>query len=224
MIIWEEIDTVLLDMDGTLLDLHFDNYFWHEYLPRKWGELHDLDVAGARERLMPDFYSLAGTLPWYCLDHWSERLGMDILTLKEDIEHLIRVRPSALELLAFVSRAGKRMALVTNAHQGLIEMKFRRTGLGDYLKEVFCAHHLGYPKEDPMFWTRLHEVYPFDPGRTLLIDDNLSVLESARGHGIRHLYTIAQPDSSKPRRECGDFTAIESFLDCLTGSSTDPRP
>ena len=33
MIDWEHIDTVLLDMDGTLLDLHFDNYFWTQHLP-----------------------------------------------------------------------------------------------------------------------------------------------------------------------------------------------
>ena len=26
MINWQQIDTVFLDMDGTLLDLHFDNY------------------------------------------------------------------------------------------------------------------------------------------------------------------------------------------------------
>ncbi|HNG60363.1 MAG TPA: haloacid dehalogenase, partial [Cellvibrionaceae bacterium] len=34
MIPWQAIDTLLLDMDGTLLDLHYDNYFWLEYLPR----------------------------------------------------------------------------------------------------------------------------------------------------------------------------------------------
>ena len=27
---WRDIDTVLLDMDGTLLDLHYDNHFWLE--------------------------------------------------------------------------------------------------------------------------------------------------------------------------------------------------
>ena len=31
-IAWREVDTVLLDMDGTLLDLAFDNYFWQTFL------------------------------------------------------------------------------------------------------------------------------------------------------------------------------------------------
>ncbi|MCP4043692.1 MAG: haloacid dehalogenase, partial [Gammaproteobacteria bacterium] len=30
---WNSIHTVLLDMDGTLLDLHFDNQFWLEHVP-----------------------------------------------------------------------------------------------------------------------------------------------------------------------------------------------
>ena len=38
MIDWNAINTVLLDMDGTILDLHFDNYFWKEYVPQKYAE------------------------------------------------------------------------------------------------------------------------------------------------------------------------------------------
>lgn len=32
-IAWQEVDTVLLDMDGTLTDLAFDNYFWQTLVP-----------------------------------------------------------------------------------------------------------------------------------------------------------------------------------------------
>lgn len=38
MLAWQEIDTVLLDMDGTLIDLHFDNYFWQRLVPERWGQ------------------------------------------------------------------------------------------------------------------------------------------------------------------------------------------
>ncbi len=213
MIIWDHIDTVLLDMDGTLLDLHFDNYFWSEYLPLKWGELNQLDTASAKRHLYAQLNEREGTLAWYSLDFWSEHLGVDILTMKEDIRHLIQERPVALEFLQFLAATGKTMALVTNAHQGLIEMKFESTALGQHFEHVFCAHQLGYPKEDVRFWDELRALFPFDPERTLLIDDNQAVLHSAKNWGIRHLLTIAQPDSRQPARENGDFTAIESFLD-----------
>lgn len=201
-------------MDGTLLDLHFDNYFWTEYLPQKWGELNGLDTQTARARLAVQLQSKAGTLSWYCLDFWSGQLGVDILTMKEDIRHLIRERPGTLDFLQFLSRIGKQKALVTNAHQDLITMKFDCTAIGRHFEHVFCAHHFGYPKEDVRFWHELRAVYAFRPETTLLIDDNQTVLRSARDYGIRHLLTIAQPDSRYPKREdAGEFTAVESFLD-----------
>ena len=39
---WPEIHTVLLDMDGTLLDLRFDNHFWRELVPERYAERHGL--------------------------------------------------------------------------------------------------------------------------------------------------------------------------------------
>ena len=29
----QNVDLVLLDMDGTLLDLHYDSHFWLDYVP-----------------------------------------------------------------------------------------------------------------------------------------------------------------------------------------------
>lgn len=215
MIDWREIDTVLLDMDGTLLDLHYDNYFWQEVLPRKWAEMNGLEVEAAKSRLLPHFRRMEGTLSWYCVDYWSDYLKMDILTLNEEIEHLIRIRPHVEEFLQFVSGTNKPMAMVTNAHGRLIDLKFRYTGIGSYFRDVFCAHDFGLAKEETGFWAELHRRFTFDPARTLLIDDNLAVLETARDYGIRHLLAITRPDSSMPQREIRDFRAIDSFRDLL---------
>jgi HAD superfamily hydrolase (TIGR01509 family) len=218
MINWYEIDTVLLDMDGTLLDLYFDNYFWQEFLPMKWGQLNGLDPSSAKSRLLPHFRQIEGTLSWYCLDYWTDYLNMDILTLNLEIEHLIKTRPHVDEFLEYVAGTGKPMALVTNAHGRLIELKFRNTGIGVYFDYVFCAHEFGVAKEESGFWAELQRRFPFNPNRTLLIDDNLSVLGSARDYGIRHLLAIAQPDSSMPARDIPDFRAVNSFRDLFQES------
>ena len=215
MINWKEIDTVLLDMDGTLLDLHFDNYFWQEYLPVHWGQIHGLDAETAKRELIPRFKSREGTLSWYCLDFWSKELNVDVLKLKADIEHLIQVRPSALEFLGSLVDMGKKPVMVTNAHQDLISMKLEKTGIDKYFKEIISSHRLGSPKEEMDFWRKLNQGMTFQPARSILIDDNLTVLRTARDYGITNLFSIAQPDSRAPVRDTGEFMAISDFRDFL---------
>jgi putative hydrolase of the HAD superfamily len=41
------IDTVLLDMDGTILDLKFDSHFWRELVPTKYAAANALTVVDA---------------------------------------------------------------------------------------------------------------------------------------------------------------------------------
>ena len=211
MVVWDDIDTVLLDMDGTLLDLHFDNFFWREYLPRKWGELHACALEEAKLRLSPRFERSVGTLSWYCVDYWSEELQLDIMALKNDIVHLIQQRPHVEEFLTFLHRIGKRVIMVTNCHEKLINLKMEKTRIGAYFHQIYCAHSLGAPKEELDFWTRLSEQLAFVPEQTVLIDDNLTVLRTARAYGIRHLLTIAQPDSRVESRDTAEFTAVQSF-------------
>ncbi|GAA0561664.1 GMP/IMP nucleotidase [Halomonas salifodinae] len=214
MIDWQAIDTVLLDMDGTLLDLHFDSHFWLEHLPRRYGELHRLDEASQhqlRERIIGE----QGTLNWYSLAYWSRELGVDIVALKREVQHLIGLRGDALDFLKWLKRAHPRVVLATNADRASLELKLPLTGLEEYLDAIVSSADLGVPKEAQEFWFELQEVEPFDPARTLFIDDNPSVLESAREFGIRHLLGIKQPDSTQPERELEEFIALDRFATIL---------
>ena len=217
MIDWNEIDTVLLDMDGTILDLHFDNYFWQEYLPVYWGKLNGMDEEAAKAHLLPEFRKREGTLSWYCLDFWSAELNIDILKLKNDIVDRIRIRPSALSFLEALVQMDKAPVMVTNAHHDLIDLKMQKTGIDRYFEAIVHSHRLGTPKEEPEFWSLLHDEIPFDPQRTLLIDDNLKILRTAQAYGILYLFSISRPDSRAPERDTGEFPAIRDFSEILTG-------
>ncbi len=212
---WSEIDTVLLDMDGTLLDLHYDNHFWQVYVPAKFAEKHGLNEHEARQECFRRFAAQAGTLNWYCIDFWSRELQLDIARLKEELAHLIRVHPDVPEFLAEAKAAGKRVALVTNAHHKALALKMQRTGLAVHFDALYCAHHFGQAKENPTFWQALRQVEPFDPRRTLLVDDSLPVLHAARTYGIAHLLAIYRPDSRQPTREVAEFEAIHRFRDIM---------
>ena len=217
MLDWERIDTVLLDMDGTLLDLHFDNHFWLEHVPLRYAEARGLPFEQARRELLQRYGDVQGTLEWYCVDHWSRELGLDIALLKEEVDHLIAVHPHVTEFLDLLHDRGRRRVLVTNAHQKSLGLKMQRTRLHDRLDRVLCAHDLGLPKEAEGFWSRVRAVEPFDPARTLFIDDSLAVLRAARRFGIAQLLAIGQPDSRQDERKIDEFPAVRGFSALLPG-------
>ena len=214
---WQQIETVFLDMDGTLLDLHFDNHFWQEHVPLRYAEKHSLEVDDAKTALFPRFRAAEGTIDWYCIDYWSRELDMDISALKREVEHLIQVHPHVAEFLELLSTTGKRVALLTNAHQKVIELKMETTGLAKHFDHLICAHTFNVPKEDPQFWPRLAKEDNFNPETTLFVDDSLPVLEAARQYGIRYLRAVRLPDSKAPPKQTGDFTAIENFSELVEG-------
>ena len=217
MLDWKTIDTVLLDMDGTLLDLHFDNHFWLEHVPRRYAEARGIPLADASAELMTRYRDIQGTLNWYCIDHWTRELGLDIALLKEEVSHLISVQPQVTGFLDLLSRAGKRRVLVTNAHQKSLELKMRRTDLRGRLDRVVCAHDLGLPKEDAGFWDRLQREEPFDPLHTLFVDDSVAVLHSARRYGIAELLAILKPDTRQAERRVDEFPAVQDFSALMPG-------
>jgi HAD superfamily hydrolase (TIGR01509 family) len=215
MLDWDCIDVALLDMDGTLLDLHFDDYFWREHVPSRFSQKHGIPVQQARQQIYERYRALRGTLEWYSVDYWSYELGLDIELLKKEVEHLIAVQPHVLQFLDCIRYRGKRAVLVTNAHGKSLALKMKRTRLGQRLDELICAHDLGLPKENPSFWDRLKSVVSYEKERTLLVDDSLDVLDSARRYGIRYLVSVIRPDTHRPPRMIEGFPAIGSFREII---------
>jgi len=221
MIDWNKIETVFFDMDGTLLDLHFDNYFWLEHLPKRYTELKNLAHEETLKRLHDMYETHVGSLNWYCLDFWSDELDIDIVELKREVSARIAYRPHVKDFLEKLRRLNLDVAIVTNAHRDSIELKLEQTDLGHYFDEIICSHDYGLAKEDPTFWTLLQAKRSFEPAKTAFFDDNEAVLASAKAFGISHLFSIAQPDSQKPPREENQFPLVYDFMDLLTGVNTD---
>ena len=215
MIDWNKISTLFLDMDGTLLDLRFDNHFWLEHVPLRYSEKHGHSVDQAKQELYGRYRSMEGTLQWYCVDYWSEELGLDIAALKEELVHLISIHPHVVDFLGSTRTMGKRIVLLTNAHVKSVDVKLARTGLGQYFDRIIVSHALGEPKESARFWPLLNEYEPHDRRSTLLVDDNVNVLRAAARSGIAHLFAVKRPDTGGDAIDSGEFGAIESFADIL---------
>jgi len=215
LIDWPAIETVLLDMDGTLLDLNYDNHFWLNHLPKCYALHHGISEDQARQHLIERFNAERGTINWYCLDFWSNELDLDIALLKDEIAHLVAIHPHVIDFLDTLRNSGRRAVLVTNAHQKSLALKMKHTELDGHLDAVICAHEMGLPKEEIDFWSVLQQYEPYNPARTLLLDDNLDVLRSAQRGGIGHLLAMARPDSKKPVQDTAEFNAVEHFRDIM---------
>ncbi|NOX43449.1 MAG: GMP/IMP nucleotidase [Gammaproteobacteria bacterium] len=215
MINWSNIKTILLDMDGTLLDLNFDNYFWQHHVPLRYAQKHAMELDAAKDILVPLFRKIEGTMDWYCVDHWTRELGMDIELLKQEVDHLIAVHPHVIDFLVGAKSVGKRVVLVTNAHGKSLRLKMKRTELGKHFDEIICAHDFGLPKEDVNFWDKLQVREPFEKSATLLVDDSLAVLRSAKEYGIAYLLAVNNPDTKQPSRNVQEFDAVNHFRDLL---------
>ena len=206
----------MLDMDGTLLDLAYDNYVWKDLVPRRYAAARDISFEAAREHLFDQYRSVQGDLEWYCLDHWSERLGIDVMQLHHDVNHRIGYLPGALDFLRSVQDTGTRVLLVTNAHPDTLALKDAVTGLGDYFDGLFSSHQYGHAKESQAFWHALQDDIGFDIETTRFVDDSQPVLRSARDYGVTMLVTVTRPDSTRPVVRGSNFRGVENLADMLS--------
>jgi len=212
---WSQIDTVLLDMDGTLLDLRFDNWFWQELVPSHYGVANGMSARDAWGHIKPKFAAVRGTMQWYCIDHWSRELGLEIAAIKRTTLSRIGYLPGAESFLRKLALKGKRRVLVTNAHPVTLAIKNERVALSGHFDALYSTHSFAVPKEDDAFWPRLQAAEPFVAERTLFVDDSLPVLDAARRFGIRWLRAIRRPDSGRCAQDTSHYAAVDRIADLL---------
>lgn len=212
---WNAIDTVMLDMDGTLLDKHFDDYFWEQYVPEHYSLLKDIPIEEAKEQLLARYHAVKETLDWSDLNFWSRELGMDLQELKLRINHLIGMHPYVVEFLEHCLHSRKKLFLITNAHSSTLAIKLEKTAIGPWFDRIICAEEVGAAKEEPRFWVQLERILEFDKTRTLLVDDSEKVLVTANEHGLAHLVFVARPSSRQRVQYSCLFPSIVYFKELL---------
>ncbi|MGD8709395.1 MAG: HAD-IA family hydrolase, partial [Ectothiorhodospiraceae bacterium] len=93
--------------------------------------------------------------------------------------------------------------------------KLERTALHEHVEAVISSHDFGYSKEHPAFWKSLRAVEPFEPARTLLLDDSPGCLRAGRNAGIHQTVGIARPDTTGPERAPHEFPTLTDFASVM---------
>ena len=216
---WSQIDDVLLDMDGTLLDRHFDNFFFEEGLPQRYARLHAISFEEARDRLMSMYRSVEGELAWTDLHYWTKQVGIDVVAMHKELDHMIGFLPGAEEFLLYLRKLGKRVTIVTNAHEAGVSVKIAKTGLDQYVDRIVDAFEVGSLKMRPEYWPNCQRLLNFDPARSLFMDDDEGCLIAAKAFGVAHLIHSAKSSSQLPPAPLPQFLSITGFAPLMNGHS-----
>lgn len=190
----------MFDMDGTLLDLAFDDFIWNQCLPERHAQVHQCSLEQSQKTLFQFYQQHKHTLSWYSSAYWTEKVGVDVLRLQYDHRDKIKARIGCHELLKQLNARGYRCWLLTNADRAGLEMKLENVELSPYFELMISSEELGHAKEEVAFWQKLQLLHPFDPAQAIFIDDTVVVLNSAEDFGIHQLFSILQPSSNKMPR------------------------
>jgi HAD superfamily hydrolase (TIGR01509 family) len=213
---WTLVDDVLLDMDGTLLDRDFDNFFFEEELPRRYAIKHGLPELESRARLSAMYRAVEGKLEWTDLHYWTRTLGIDLVSMTKELDHRIAFHPDAVGFLQELRARRKRLHLVTNAHYSGLQIKVARTGIDRYVDRIVNAFDIGYLKMRPEFWPHCQKLLGFRPDRTLYVDDDEACVAAASQYGIGHVYHRSKSSSRLPPQPSMRYCSIENFHALLT--------
>lgn len=208
---WQHIDTVILDLDGTLIDLYFDHHFWKNIVPQAYADKFHLHLEESRRALKQRYDELEHSKAWYCLDFWAEELNLPLRDLYEAQGPSLVVRADVAPFLQAVNKMNKQVMLLTDSNQFSLDMKLKFCRFEQHFDLLLSSHQFGAPKIEQPLWHNLQQQHYFDPTRTLFIDDTELVLDSAKQFGIAYTIGVENPDSTLPDKVFARHFSVKNY-------------
>ena len=211
----KDIEHILIDMDGVLLDTKYDNYFWQEYIPYIYSKKNNISLEQAIKITHSLFNYKKNTKDWYDLDYWTNILDIDVTKEKKKKETMkkIKLKKNVIATLEDLKNKNKKLYLVTNAHKKTLDIKLSKFTLNEYFDTIICSHELRYVKEDIQFWYILRQHLNLDYKKSILIEDTIDNINSAYHAGLKSIYVNNMNDNHPtPISKIGDFSELSSSL------------
>tara|TARA_B100000965_G_C19558296_1_gene743272 strand:+ start:293 stop:964 length:672 start_codon:yes stop_codon:yes gene_type:complete len=211
----KDIECLLIDMDGVILDNTYDNNFWQNQIPGVLSKKKNISFDDAKRLAIQIFNFKKNTKDWYDLDYWSNMLGIDIEAEKRSEESLSKIKlyDNVTSTLAELKKQ-TRLILITNAHRKTLNIKLEKFDIKPYFHEMICAHELYYVKEDLQLWYMLRSKYKLDYEKTILVEDTINNIRVALSAGVSSAIYVGE-EEFKPNEKILKLDSINQLLSTL---------
>ena len=177
------IQTVLFDLDGTLIDsirLILDSYH------------HTLAAHGVPPRTDEDWLRGVGTPLSVQFAEWRDDLGKleaMVATYREyNLAHhdrMVTVYPGVVAALGAIRAAGRRTGLVTSKNRQGALRGLTLVRLEAMMDVLVCADEVTNPKPHPEPVEKAVALLGADPGTTVYVGDSIHDMVSGHAAGVR---------------------------------------
>ena len=208
---WDSIETFFLDMDGTRLDLSYDNYFWHKHIPKVYAKINNISYIKSKEIFEKMYKEKQGTLDWYCLNYWSDKLKINLNSELLKTKNKIKIFPGVIDFLLQLKKRNIKIILLTNCPRDMLNVKFNEKKLWGYFDNIISSEDYGFAKETNEFWNYLDKELIYNKKTTVFIDDNQNVLDFAYRHGLKNIIAINFPDSENKKQIIKNYKSIDNI-------------
>ncbi len=208
----KDIECLLVDMDGVILDNTYDNNFWQNQIPNVLSKKRNISFNDAKRLAIQIFNFKKNTKDWYDLDYWSNMLDIDIEAEKRSDESLSKIKlyDHVTETLTKLKKSIK-LILITNAHRKTLNIKLGKYDISPYFDEMICAHELHYVKEDIQLWYMLKSKFKLNFEKTILVEDTINNINVALSAGVSSAVYVGDEDF-KPSEKILQLNSINDLL------------
>ena len=168
---------VSLDLDGTIVNRDYVDYFWLELVPTLYSERHGLNLEDAKREVQRQYDEIGPKdLRWYNPEYWFQRFGLDSGMLSWALEEAGRfVKPyrDALEFIEAV-KGEVQLVLSTSASCEFIKLVFARVPeLEQAFAHVFSStSDFSLPGKPPEFYKAILKQLGAEPSEIIHAGDD----------------------------------------------------